>query len=87
MNRHERRAAAAQARPTRTGYMHRIQAALGNGATLKPGVHIAAIEHDRTCGIYRGHGCDCVADISVSHPTGDVTVIDERGESRRVRKQ
>jgi hypothetical protein len=54
---------------------------------LRPGVHIAAIEHDAWCGIYKGRPCDCVPDISVSHPTGDVTVIDARGRGQRVRKQ
>jgi len=84
VNRHERRAAAARARRVRTGYLHRI---VGGDLPLRPGVHIAAIEHDHWCAIYRGGGCDCVPNISVSSPGGDVTVIDERGQGRRVRKQ
>ena len=83
MNRHERRRAAAQARG-RTGYAHRI-AAFGNGLT--PGVHIATVEHDHTCGIYRGGDCDCVPNVSVSDPHGGVTVVDERGNATRTRKQ
>ena len=87
MNRHERRRAAAFARGRRTGYQHRLLTAFGNGAKLTRGVHLAAIEHDPTCAIYRGHGCDCVPDISVSDPHGSVTVIDERGNTTRMRKQ
>jgi hypothetical protein len=86
MNRHERRRRAALAR-RRTGYLHRVMTALGNGAKLTPGVHLAAIEHDAGCAIYRGHGCDCVPDISVSDPHGGVTVIDERGNTTRMQKQ
>jgi hypothetical protein len=85
MNRHERRRAAAQARGHRTGYLHRI-AAFGNGK-LTPGVHLATIEHDHTCAIYRGGDCDCVPDISVSGPDGAVTTIDERGNATRMQKQ
>jgi hypothetical protein len=88
MNRHDRRAAAAHARRhARTGYLHRILAGLGASMPLKPGVHITTIEHDGWCSIYHGGSCDCCPNISVSHPSGDVTVIDERGQSRRVRKQ
>src|SRR5262249_17922095 len=85
LNRHERRRAAALGR--RTGYLHRVIAALDNGVRLTPGVHLAMIEHDPTCAIYRGHGCDCVPDISVSDPHGGVTVLDERGNATRMRKQ
>jgi hypothetical protein len=84
LNRHERRRAAALG--SRTGYLHRIVAAFGD-AKLTPGVHLAAIEHDRWCGIYRGRGCDCVPDISVSDPHGGVTVVDERGNTTRMPKQ
>jgi len=83
-NRHERRRAAALARG-RTGYLHRVRAALGAGA--KPGVHVAAIEHDHTCAIYCGHGCNCVPDISISDPHDGVTVVDEHGNTTKVRKQ
>jgi hypothetical protein len=76
VNRHERRRTAALARGRR-GYLRRVLAAVGNGK-LTPGLHLAAVEHDRTCAIYRGAGCDCVPDISVSSPDG-VTVIDARG--------
>ena len=86
MNRHDRRRAAALARG-RTGYLHRVLAAFSNGAKLTPGVHLAAIEHDHTCASYRGHGCDCVPDISVSDPRGGVTIVDERGNTTRTRKQ
>jgi hypothetical protein len=85
LNRHERRRSAALTRGRRTGYLHRVMAALGDGPT--PGVHLATIEHDHGCGIYRGRGCDCVPDISVSDPHGGVTVVDERGNATRMRKQ
>jgi len=68
----------------RTGYIHRVIAALGDG---RPGVHLATVEHDPTCAIYRGHGCDCVPDISVSDPHGGVTVVDAHGIPKRMRKQ
>jgi hypothetical protein len=86
MNRHARRAAAARARRgVRPGYLHRI---LSADLALRPGVHIAAIEHDRGCAIYRGGDCDCVPDISMSSAdSGDVTIVDERGQARRVSKQ
>jgi hypothetical protein len=84
VNRAERRRHAALNRGRKTGYLHRI---LGDGLPLRPGVHIAAIEHDQWCAIYRGQDCNCVPDISVSHPSGDVTVIDVDGQGRRVRKQ
>jgi hypothetical protein len=32
----------------------------------KPGVQFVNIEHDHWCAIYRGRGCDCVPDISLS---------------------
>jgi hypothetical protein len=63
----------------------RITAALGSSIT--PGVHIANVEHDSTCAIYRGGDCNCVPDISVSDPHGGVTVVDERGNTTRMRKQ
>jgi hypothetical protein len=81
MNRHERRRRAALAR-RRTGYIHRVIAALGDG---QPGVHLATVEHDPTCAIYRGR--DCVPDVSVSDPHGGITVVDERGNATRMRKQ
>jgi hypothetical protein len=83
LNRHERRRRAALAR-RRTGYLHRVIAAFDDS---KPGVHIASVEHDSTCAIYRGGDCDCVPDISVSDPHGGVTVVDERGNTTRMRKQ
>jgi hypothetical protein len=54
---------------------------------LKPGVHLTTVEHDDWCAIYQGGDCNCVPNISVSHPSGDVTIIDEHGQGRRVRKQ
>jgi hypothetical protein len=45
---------------------------------LRPDVHITTIEHDDTCGVFRGAGCDCVPNISVSGPDG-VIIIDEHG--------
>jgi hypothetical protein len=84
MNRHERRAAAARARRARrTGYLHRIMAGLDQ-ATV--GLHIAHIEHEPGCGIYRGTGCDCIPDISVNGPDG-LSVIDIDGSSRKVARQ
>jgi hypothetical protein len=84
MNRHERRRARALGRGRRTGYLHRLVAAHAKGAMpAKPGVHFAAIEHDASCSIYRGHGCDCVPDISISSADG-VTVIGEDGSGRKV---
>jgi len=71
----------------RRGYLHRVLAAVGNGGKLTPGVHHPAVEHDRTCGIYRGQDCDCVPNVSVSHPHGEVTVVDQRGNVTRLRKQ
>jgi hypothetical protein len=85
LNRHERRRAAALGR--RTGYLHRVMAAVDNGAKLTPGVHLATIEHDARCAIYRGRDCDCVPDISLHDPHGGVTVVDERGNTTRMRKQ
>jgi len=76
MNRRARRRAAALNR--RTGYLHRLAAFMP-----APGVHVATIEHDRSCAIYRGSGCSCVPNISICGPDG-VTVIDERGVARRV---
>jgi hypothetical protein len=88
VNRRDRRAAASRARRGhRPGYTHRLLAGLGNGMPLKAGVHHVAIEHDHWCAIYRGGDCNCVPDISVSHPGDDVTVIDECGQARRMRKQ
>jgi hypothetical protein len=87
MNRRARRRMAALNRGHRTGYVHRLLAATRNGAMpTKPGVHFCSIEHDPACSIYRGAGCDCVPDISVSDPDG-VTVIDERGVGRKVGRQ
>jgi hypothetical protein len=83
MNRHERRRAAALGR--RPGYLHRIVGAMRAGALPKSGVHHAIIEHDRTCGTYRGAACNCVPDISISGPD-NVTVIDECGVGRKVAK-
>jgi hypothetical protein len=87
LNRHERRRAAALTRGRRTGYLHRVMAALDNGVRLTPGLHLATIEHDAGCAIYRGHGCDCVPDISMNDPHGGVSVVDERGNATRMRKQ
>jgi len=87
VNRHARRRAAAQARGRRTGYLHRLMAALDNGPKPTPGVYLTTIEHDHCCAIYRGHDCDCVPDISVSDPHGGVAVIDEDGIPTRMRKQ
>ena len=78
MNRHDRRRLAALNRGRNTGYVHRIVAAMSTGAKPATGVHFCSIEHDPACGHYRGAGCDCVPDISISGPDG-VTVIDERG--------
>jgi hypothetical protein len=79
VKRHDRRRAAALNRGRRTGYIHRIATATRSGAMKPtPGVHVATIEHDGACSIYRGQDCDCVPDISVSGPNG-VTIIDERG--------
>jgi hypothetical protein len=83
MNRHERRRLAAINRGRQTGYLHRLVSAL-DGA--KVGVHIASIEHDPSCGIYRGKDCDCCPDISVSGPDG-ITVVDEDGISTRQARQ
>jgi hypothetical protein len=86
MNRHARRRAAALARSP-TGYLHRVTAAMANGAiSPKPGVHIANIEHGPGCGIYRGTGCDCVPDISVSGPDG-ITTIDADGLGTKQARQ
>jgi hypothetical protein len=86
MNRHQRRRAAALAR-SRTGYLHRVLAAMRAGAMPSaPGVHVANIEHAPDCSIYRGGGCDCVPDIAVSSPDG-VTVIDEHGQGRKMARQ
>ena len=87
MNRHARRRAAALARGRRTGYLHRLASAMSRDG-MKPtvGVHIASIQHALGCGIYRGEGCDCVPDISVSSPDG-VTVIDEYGQGTKVARQ
>jgi hypothetical protein len=79
MNRRDRRRAVALNR--RTGYMHRVAAAMPLGA----GVHVATIEHDRWCAIYRAGTCDCVPDVSISGPDG-VTVVDEHGVARRMRR-
>lgn len=88
MNRHTRRRAAALKRGRRTGYLHRIMAAaLGSDGT-KPtvGLHMYNVEHDPSCAIYRGKGCDCVPDISVSGPDG-ISVIDADGQgSKQVRQ-
>ena len=87
MNRHARRRAAALARGRRTGSLHRLVAAMGpDGMKPTVAIHIASIEHDPDCAIYRGAGCDCVPDISVSGPDG-VTVIDEDGQGRKVARQ
>jgi hypothetical protein len=88
MNRHERRRLAALNRGRRTGYLHRIMSALGpDGIKPTVGVHLATIEHDDGCAIYRGQGCDCVPDISVSGPDNGLTVIDEAGQCRKVARQ
>ena len=84
MNRHQRRKAAALARGRRTGYLHRVLAAFREP---RPGLHICTIEHDYGCAIYRGHGCDCVPNVSVSNPHGGVTVVDADGNTTKVRKQ
>jgi hypothetical protein len=82
MNRRDRRRARTQGR--QTGYMHRVLAAMGNGTMPSmPGVHIVTIEHDPRCSIYRGRGCNCVPDMSVSSPEG-VTVIGMDGSGKRV---
>jgi hypothetical protein len=80
MNRHDRRAAAARTRGRKPGYMHRILAdgGLDHLVAGKRGVFVANIEHDGTCSIYRGQGCDCVPDISINID-GTVHVIDELG--------
>jgi hypothetical protein len=86
VNRHARRRAAALARG-RAGYLHRVLAAMRNGAMpATPGVHFASVEHDPNCSVYRGAGCDCIPDISVCGPDG-VTVIDERGQGIKVARQ
>lgn len=84
-NRHERRRAEAMQR--RTGYMHRLLAAYASGAIPNtPGVSFATIEHDRWCGIYRGAGCNCVPNITVSGRDDTVTVIDEDGSGGKVKR-
>src|SRR5690242_7812286 len=75
LNRHERRRTAALAHGRRTGYLHRVTTALGNGAKPMPGVHLATIEHDHWCAIFEGGDCNCSPNISVSHPSGDVTIV------------
>ena len=80
MHRRERRRAAALNR-RRTGYLHRLAAAL----PLGPGLHHVTIEHDSWCAIYRAGTCDCVPNISICGPQG-VVVVDERGVARRVRR-
>jgi hypothetical protein len=51
-----------------------------------PGVHHVVVEHDRSCAIYRGAGCNCVPHITTTGPNG-IVVIDERGRARRMTKQ
>ncbi len=87
MNRHTRRRATALNRGRQPGYLHRILAARRNGALVPtPGVHFATIEHDPGCSIYRGGGCSCIPDISISSPTG-IMVIDEWGGVSRTSRQ
>jgi len=76
MNRAARRKAAAQSRHARVGYLHRLVAA--HDALGTPGLHHVVVEHDATCGIYKGNGCNCVPDISV-HRGDDVVVVDVDG--------
>jgi hypothetical protein len=60
--------------------VHRVLAAIAGGVMKPtPGVHLA---YDPDCTIYRGAGCNCVPDISVSGPDG-VTIIDEHGQGRK----
>jgi hypothetical protein len=86
VNRHERRAAAARNRG-KPGYLHRLVAAMRNGAMRPtPGVHIASIDTTLRAASTVGAGCDCVPDISVSGPDG-VTTIDERGVGTKRARQ
>jgi hypothetical protein len=86
MSRHDRRRLAALNRGRRTGYRHRILALLESGSFIPaPGLHHAIIEHDPACAIYRGEGCCCVPDISLSSPDAVVTVDEHGRATRRVR--
>lgn len=76
MNRHRRRAAAAKAR--RTGYQHRLVAAL-NTLNLTPGeVSHVFVEHDAGC-TFETTGCTCTPDISL-RSGGVRQIIGEAGE-------
>jgi hypothetical protein len=96
MSRHARRRAAAKARrmvahgttpaPRRTGYAHRLVAAIGNGG-LARGVHRVVCEHGPDCDLrHRGANCTCVPAISVVGADG-ITEIDEAGVPRKHVKQ
>jgi hypothetical protein len=85
MNRRERREAKAQSR--RTGYMHRLNPLLVAHRILGQGVSYARIEHDADCGHYRGIGCTCVPNISISTAGGGIVLVDEDGAIRKVAKQ
>ena len=96
MNRAARRKAAAQARrlvahgkaqaPRRTGYAHRLVAAIGNGG-LARGVHSISCVHSASCGMRSGGQCDCTPEISVHSADGGVVTIDEVGNPRKVTRQ
>jgi hypothetical protein len=89
-NRRERRKAAAMGRrlvshgkaqaPRRTGYAHRLVAAIDRGG-LARGVHQISCVHERGCGMQHGGLCDCVPNIAISGPDGSITVIDEAGNT------
>jgi hypothetical protein len=87
MNRQERRRTAAIERKQTPGYGHRLLAAYAKGnLPSQPGVFFATIQHETWCAIYKGRGCDCVPDISVSGPDDTVTIIDEEGNGTKVKR-
>jgi hypothetical protein len=55
----------------------------GGALRPTPGVHYGAIEHDASCSIFCGRGCDCVPDITLTGPDG-VIVVDEHGVGRKM---
>jgi hypothetical protein len=90
MNRRARRAAAARARRlhqgSQPGYAHRLLAAHRElYDQLRGKVAHAVIQHDSWCAIYKGGACDCVPDISLRPcDGGDVIVVDQEGQTKRV---
>ncbi len=87
MNRHARRAAAAQARKD-SDYQTRLLRALAHRTIpTTPGLSHVLVEHDAECSIFVGGGCNCDPWISHHDPVGRVTVIDRDGGGTRVAKQ